>query len=231
MAPCTRSSSAALTSLVHVLGDDAIVSIALNLFSIPLYGAFGIINLSQSCKALHALLHELAAKAENVWRQAWKCSFEWRLSTTGLFSDEENAHNLDYKICSPAFATSLGHNFRILLFPNGNKSDHLSVYLLPDATLPKHVSFTVAVINQKDSTKSIVLDAMHDFARRDDANEPWGSNDWGFRSTLPLRDLRDPRCGFLVDDNIVVSMSVRVSAPSPWWWWRDSRVAVNNSSA
>lgn len=220
MPSCTRSRSAASTSLLHALGDDVIVNIASNLLNIPLYGPFGIINLSRSCKALHALLHQLAAKAENAWRQAWKCSFVWRLSTTGLFSDEENAHNLDYKICSPAFANSLGHNFRILLFPNGNKSDHLSVYLLPDVTLPKHVSFTIAVINQKDSTKSVVLEAVHDFARRDDAN------DWGFRSTLPLRDLRDPRCGFLVDGNIVVSMSVSVSALSPWRWWRDSRVAA-----
>ena len=32
-----------------------------------------------------------------------------------------------------------------------------------------------------------------------------GAVDWGFTSFMPLRDLLDPRKGFLVDDTITVS--------------------------
>ncbi len=201
----TRSKTLSSLSL---LNDDLIRNIASNLLSIPLHGAFGIVHLSRCCKALHALLHEeFVTKAEDALQQAWKCSFEWRIPTKGIFSDEEE--DADHKIHSPTFATPLGHNFRILLFPNGNKVRELSVYLvIADAeTLPqgwsRQVEFCITVVNHIDSRKNVVKEAEHTFTLGD-------ANDWGFRHTVSLHDVRDPRCGFLAEDNLVVSTCLRV---------------------
>ena len=34
--------------------------------------------------------------------------------------------------------------------------------------------------------------------------------DWGFREFVPLSELRDPRCGFSVDEKVMISAKVKV---------------------
>merc|ERR1719487_730116 len=120
------------------------------------------------------------------------------------------------KLYSPVFQSGQ-YNWRILLFPNGNNVQQLSVYLdvADSVTLPqgwsRQAHFSLTVVNQKDSTKSVVKDADHHFTMR--------ACDWGFREFVPLHEMRDPRSGFIVDDKLIISARVRVEPQVNWWNW------------
>jgi ubiquitin carboxyl-terminal hydrolase 7 len=122
---------------------------------------------------------------------------------------------------------------RILLFPNGNNVQQLSVYLdvADSVTLPqgwsRQAHFSLTVQNQKDPSKSVVKDADHHFTLR--------ACDWGFREFVQLHELRDPRAGFVVDDKIIISARVRVEPQVNWWNWDSKRetgyVGLKNQGA
>ena len=113
------------------------------------------------------------------------------------------------KLYSPVFQSG-EYNWRILLFPAGNKEaaqEQLSVYLdVADApSLPEGWSrdtyFSLTVLNM-DTTKNVVKDADHNFNVK--------NQDWGFRELMPLADLKDARTGFLNDDKLSILARVRV---------------------
>ncbi|CAL5322103.1 unnamed protein product [Camellia sinensis] len=107
------------------------------------------------------------------------------------------------KLYSSTF--SIGSNkWRMLLFPKGNNTNHLSMYLdVPDsAVLPygwsRYAQFSLAVIDQIHN---------HNFVRKDHIKEHEFNSegsDWGFTSFMPLSKLHDPSEGFLVNDTIII---------------------------
>ncbi|CAN8259679.1 unnamed protein product [Cochlearia groenlandica] len=111
------------------------------------------------------------------------------------------------KLYSDAFAVG-GYKWQVLIFPNGNNVDQLSVYLaVVDAvnltgTWSVCSRFSLAVLNQINSRYSIRRDTQHQFNAR--------GSDWGFTSLMPLSDLYDPTSGFLVNDTIVIEAEVAV---------------------
>ncbi|XP_060212567.1 ubiquitin C-terminal hydrolase 12-like isoform X2 [Lycium barbarum] len=95
-----------------------------------------------------------------------------------------------------------GYKWRILLFPKGNNTDHLSVYLgvadaakLPDGW-SVYVQFSLVVLNQIRNKLPEKKDTKHQF----NASEA----DWGYTSFMPLTELNDPGRGYLVDDKVTV---------------------------
>jgi len=136
------------------------------------------------------------------------------------------------KLYSPVFQSGQ-YNWRILLFPNGNNVQQLSVYLdvADSVTLPqgwsRQAHFSLTVQNQKDPSKSVVKDADHHFTLR--------ACDWGFREFVQLHEMRDPRSGFMADDKLVISARVRVEPQVNWWNWDSKRetgyVGLKNQGA
>ncbi|PRQ55941.1 putative ubiquitinyl hydrolase 1 [Rosa chinensis] len=100
--------------------------------------------------------------------------------------------------------------WRIVVYPKGsNGRKYLSMYLnVADASkLPsgwrRYAEFSLTVVNQFNSDKSIRIDTQHQFSAK--------KSDWGFTSFMPLSELFDPNEGFLVDDICIVEAEVAVS--------------------
>lgn len=95
-----------------------------------------------------------------------------------------------------------GFSWQLLVFPQGNSCDHLSVYLdvaEPDS-LPlgwaQYAQFSLAVECQNDETKHLKKDTNHTFEGRE--------CDWGFTQFAPLSDITDPSNGYLVNDTLII---------------------------
>ncbi|KAJ7975932.1 Ubiquitin carboxyl-terminal hydrolase family protein [Quillaja saponaria] len=101
-----------------------------------------------------------------------------------------------------------GNQWRILIFPNGNNVDNLSIYLdVVDAKdLPfgwsRLADFKLTVISQINKKYSITKETQHTFNARE--------NDWGFTSFIPLSELRNLAKGYLVNDTCIVEAEVSV---------------------
>ncbi|XP_040371498.1 uncharacterized protein LOC112184860 isoform X2 [Rosa chinensis] len=100
--------------------------------------------------------------------------------------------------------------WRIVVYPKGsNGRQYLSMYLnVADASkLPsgwrRYAEFSLTVVNQFNSDKSIRIDTQHQFSAK--------KSDWGFTSFMPLSELFDPNEGYLVDDTCIVEAEVAVS--------------------
>lgn len=112
----------------------------------------------------------------------------------------------DERVYSGVFHTPFGHQFRLICFPRGNKTNtHVSAYLeVPERhRLPKHWARTVDIefrvhFNSADGdalrkTTSIVFDATR--------------RDWGYREFVPVEDLDL----VLVDGELQICISVTVA--------------------
>ncbi|KAM3374314.1 ubiquitin C-terminal hydrolase 13 [Capsicum galapagoense] len=111
------------------------------------------------------------------------------------------------KLYSRPFAVG-GYNWRILIFPDGNNVDDLSMYLdaADSATLPygwsRYSQFSLSVVDQIQNTYSIRRETQHLFNARD--------SDWGFTSFMPLAELYDQKRGYLVDGMCIIQAEVSV---------------------
>ncbi|XP_060963248.1 MATH domain and coiled-coil domain-containing protein At3g58380-like isoform X2 [Cannabis sativa] len=96
--------------------------------------------------------------------------------------------------------------WRILVFPEGNNVDYLSVYLdvADPVTVPheccRNALFSLSVINQIHSEHTITKAIEHEFKA--------GEKDCGFTSFVPLIDLYDSSKGYLVNDICIVKAEV-----------------------
>lgn len=133
------------------------------------------------------------------------CAYTWKVPNFTRIRQQ--------KQYSPVFYSG-PHAWRLLMFPKGNDSPHLSVYL--DAAdgqqLPQHwqrqARFTLSIRNHLDPAKSINKDSDHTFQLR--------SNDWGFREFILLSDARDPAVGFLQPDgSLLIECAVEVTWQPP----------------
>ncbi|PQP95105.1 hypothetical protein Pyn_05949 [Prunus yedoensis var. nudiflora] len=98
--------------------------------------------------------------------------------------------------------------WRILMYPRGNNVDYLSVYLdvTGSSTLPlgwaRHARFSLTIVNQLQSSKSLTKDTEHVFNKRD-------SNS-GFTSLIPLSEFCDHSKGYVVNDTCIIEAKVAV---------------------
>ncbi|KAL3715905.1 hypothetical protein ACJRO7_007633 [Eucalyptus globulus] len=130
--------------------------------------------------------------------------FTWKIS---CFTEQDANH-----LYSEAFTVS-GCQWRILVFPKGNDSHHLSLFLaVPDsATLPygwtRDAKFSLAVIDQIRDVRSIRWEAQRHYTARE--------KDWGFLKFIPLTELHSRTGGYLVDDTLVIKAEVCVLTVTP----------------
>ncbi|KAL3715907.1 hypothetical protein ACJRO7_007635 [Eucalyptus globulus] len=130
--------------------------------------------------------------------------FTWKIS---YFTEQDANH-----LYSEAFTVS-GCQWRILVFPKGNGSDHLSLFLaVPDsATLPygwtKDVKFSLGVIDQINDVRSIRKAWQSVFTAR--------QKEWGFPELIPLTELQNRTGGYLANDTLVIKATVCISTVTP----------------
>ncbi len=127
-----------------------------------------------------------------------------------------------------------GFSWQILLFPRGNNSEFVSVYLdaADSATLPhgwsQHAAFTLSIEAEPRSGESASATAARGVVK--DTQHTFGANetDWGFTQFVPLSDLDDPDRGLLrSDDSVVIVASVRARR-DPNDWNYDSRAETGH---
>ncbi|XP_030457808.1 MATH domain and coiled-coil domain-containing protein At2g01790-like [Syzygium oleosum] len=130
--------------------------------------------------------------------------FTWKIS----YFSEQDAN----KLYSEAFTVS-GCKWRILVFPKGNNTDHLSLYLdVPDsAMLPngwtRKAKFSLSVIDQINNGRSIRKGTQHVFTAT--------QIDRGYPSFIPLTDLHNRTGGYLVNDTLVIKAEVCILRVTP----------------
>ncbi|KAK8662170.1 hypothetical protein V6N13_091757 [Hibiscus sabdariffa] len=123
--------------------------------------------------------------------------FRWMIKKFSCITDK--------KLYSEDFIVD-GNKWRILIYPKGNKGDHLSICLgvADSASLPsgwsRYAQFGLAVIDQIDRKTSITKVATHVFNVKE--------VDRGFTSFLSLAELHNPRRGYLVNDACLVEAYV-----------------------
>ncbi|XP_057422589.1 ubiquitin C-terminal hydrolase 12-like isoform X1 [Lotus japonicus] len=105
-----------------------------------------------------------------------------------------------------------GHPWRILIFPKGNNTSYLSIYL--DAggdlsNLPNDWSrvekFKLSLINQVNGKMTITKEYEHQFNARE--------SDWGSTMFITLVELYDPSNGFIVNDTCIFEAEIAVTKP------------------
>ncbi|MFS7889860.1 putative ubiquitinyl hydrolase 1 [Helianthus anomalus] len=104
-----------------------------------------------------------------------------------------------------------GYKWRVLIYPNGNNvEDRLSMYLHSDdsRTLPHGCSIcakcSLSVVNQMHHSLNVRKDTQHlfEFTSR--------TNDWGFKSFMPLSELYDEGKGYNVNDTCIIEAVITV---------------------
>jgi len=145
---------------------------------------------------------------------------DWREEIRKLLSGTYTWHVPDFsskvdRFFSPPFL-AVGCWWDILLYPSGNATPHVSIYLRVDQRVPlpplwvKKVEFGITLIS-KYPVLNISKYAPHTFNAEED--------DWGFTHLISLPNLRDKTLGFLPND----TLSIRVDI------WNVS--ALNNGSS
>jgi len=138
----------------------------------------------------------------------WSGSYTWRID----FEELED-YEIGKKKYSPKFEVAT-YFWRLLLFPRGNavpqagQRETVSVFLdAPDASvystqMSPSASFTLHLHNQLEKGKRHSKDTEHTFT----ANEA----DWGFGQFIPREEMMDPSKGWLVNNQLVLSVDLRV---------------------
>lgn len=114
---------------------------------------------------------------------------------------------------SPVFQAG-GHMWRLLMFPKGNNSENLSLYLevpVGEISLPfnwqRSAHFGIRLTSIVPG-HDIYRDAQHTFYARE--------SDWGFTQFCSFTDLMDPAKGYLVNDKLHIEVGVRIRIPEPF---------------
>ncbi|XP_048137629.1 MATH domain and coiled-coil domain-containing protein At3g58410-like [Rhodamnia argentea] len=123
--------------------------------------------------------------------------FTWKISNfTGMIARW---------LYSETFIVS-GCQWRIIVYPKGHNTDHLSLYLetgdsarLPDGW----TKFSLSVIDQTIDVRSIRIETQRRFNERE--------RGWGYRSFMSLTLLHNPRFGYIANDSLVIKAEVCVS--------------------
>ncbi|KAI3847192.1 hypothetical protein MKX03_033299 [Papaver bracteatum] len=138
--------------------------------------------------------------------------FTWKIENFSRLNHKE-------KLYSDVFTVGT-YKWRVLMFPKGNKVDHLSMYLdVADSdNLPngwsRWAEFSLAIVNQIDNKDTV---RYHVLEHRFNSRSP----DTGFKSFMPLSVLYDPGRGYLLNDTCIVEAEVKILPD--YCWNYDSR--------
>ncbi|KAJ1511402.1 hypothetical protein HMI54_000845 [Coelomomyces lativittatus] len=100
-----------------------------------------------------------------------------------------------------------GYDWRILVYPNGNNSTSISIYLQLDSPLQSEdqevcADFVLAIVNPENDQHYVVNYTNHRFSKN--------STDWGFTNFHSLIMLTNPTLPLVVHDRLILLAKVRV---------------------
>lgn len=209
-----------------MLTDDVILYVAETLHKEPLFGLLAVAALHRSQRRLQTLLHALVKEQPAILDRSCDVTYTWNVSDFSKFQTMP----ADTKVYSPEFSTALGHTFRFILYPNGNKVQHLSLYLeVPVyselSSWRRRVKFALRVAHPEDVRDDINTEELTTtFSRKD--------RDWGFRTLIDLEDVP----AMLLDDTLRITAYVTVKPPrlnfgtmSTLWAYREKEDNVLRS--
>lgn len=188
------------------LCDDALLHVARLLQKDPLLGLLAFVALRRTQRRLLVLFQSLPS-AEAVRRASSVVRYDWFYPN---FSSRASLPP-DAVERSEKFSTAFGHVFKLLMFPNGNRtSEGVALYL------------ELQEVPNLDSWRSFVRNAVFDMRVHswDDCTpDVWRQEvsaefsdavtDWGFRSLLSFFDLEK----YLQNDTLHLSVEVTVQPP------------------
>ena len=138
---------------------------------------------------------------------------------------------------------SLDQCRRLLIFPKGNASEHLAIYLdvAEAGELPigwsRDADFVLSVVNQGDPTLTVKKgewEAAYCFCSHGlltlldvwfaEAKHKFSSKecDWGFTTFMTLVELNDQGKGFLLKDTLIIEANVCIK--QDYWAWDSKKV-------
>lgn len=194
------------TTLLTDLCDDALLHVARLLQKDPLLGLLAFVALRRTQRRLLVLFQSLPS-AEAVRRASSVVRFEW------LYPNFSSRASLppDAVERSEKFSTAFGHAFKLMMFPNGNRTSEGVALYLEVEELPK-----------LDSWRSFVRDVVFDMrvhSYDDCTPDIWRQEvsaefsdaltDWGFRSLLSFSEAEK----YLQNDTLHLSVEVTVQPP------------------
>ncbi|KAI5342680.1 hypothetical protein L3X38_010556 [Prunus dulcis] len=153
-------------------------------------------------KTLSLMTESSVGRMEEEEEDLVSGTFTWRIDNFSTLNMQK--HYSDVFVIG-------GYKWQILIYPKGNNVvDYLSMFLdVADAsTLPsgstRYAKFSLTLVNQVDSKKSITKDVEHEFVAN---HNGWA---WGFKSFVLLSELCDHGKGYLINDLCVVEVKVSV---------------------
>ncbi|KAK8662153.1 hypothetical protein V6N13_091740 [Hibiscus sabdariffa] len=157
-------------------------------------GRFVILSAGSNLPKVIWRVESLNSKSQSEDGDGEIAKVTWRIQNFSSFKR-------DQRLCSENFSVD-GNKWNIVIYPKGNKVDHLSIYLrvADSATLPsgwtRFVQYGLAVIDQTDRQTSIARVTTGEFNA--------AATNWGYPSFLALSELEDSKRGYLVNDACLV---------------------------
>ncbi|XP_048137607.1 ubiquitin C-terminal hydrolase 12-like isoform X1 [Rhodamnia argentea] len=151
---------------------------------------------------VHNRQHAMEEQSFTLWKYTWKITNFSSLTQRKYYSEVFTLSN---------------HAWRILIFPKGNNTEHLSIYLevADSERLPsgwsRNARFKLTLIDQNNYGNSRIRETEHNFTGRESL--------WGFTSFILLSEVRDGRNGYLVNNTLMVVaelLAPQLPAESTW---------------
>lgn len=208
-----------------MLTDDVILYVAETLHKEPLFGLLAVAALHRSQRRLQTLLHALVKEQPAILDRSCDVTYTWNVSDFSKFQTMP----ADTKVYSPEFSTALGHTFRFILYPNGNKVQYLSLYL----EVPVYSELSCWHRRAKIALRVAHPEgALYDIKEQRTALFSRGNRDLGYRYLIDLEDV----AAMLFDDALRVTAYVTVEPPqldfgtmSTLWAYREKEDYVLRS--
>ena len=161
------------------LNDDEIYHIGKQLLNIHFLGEIALALFGGTCRRHLLLMNNICTTKRERWLSGFNTFYEWRVN---------NFKTLTTEMYSPVFSSAHGHQWKILLFPKGNKVTGSGPSLYLDVAnsifLPQVWSREVNFIFRM--TNHIGIDIVSDKTKHTFSNT---NSDWGYRSmTGPITD-------------------------------------------
>ena len=193
-----------------VLTDDLILYVAETLHKEPLFGLLAVAALQQCQHRLRQLLRALVKEQPAIRDRSCEVTYTWNVTRFSMFQTMPT----DTKIYSPEFSTAFGHNFRLILFPKGDRVPFLSLYL--EVPVYSELSGSQSNLSSWYRRVNMALRIPHPEDARQDINEEslrtmfsWQTRGWGWKSLIDLENVPD----MLLNDTLRITFKVTVDPP------------------
>jgi hypothetical protein len=192
---------------MDALTDDALYTIGNQLCRVRFLGDIALVMFARTCHRHKQIMEEICKWSEKRWRHGFKTFYAWQIPNFETAPDT---------VHSPVFSSRHGHQWRLLLFPRGNKvkdrGPSLYLEVANSVFLPEGWSREVNFVMQLTAVHGadILTDqTLHTFTDQ--------FNDWGYRTLISGVSIEEFKERFLTNDVLqcCVEIHCRPHLPNP----------------